>query len=441
MIEQVINRYPSTNEALKLLENFISNEINNTEKMSKLLKEHGNELLFMAIRLYFTEDSLNSNENINLNTTAFCMLPNKAKQAINDSRNYFMGYRKNDINATKFLCEIMDKYNIYNMVTRPYKEKLSSFINLSKLHETFYNFKNFDKYNSDEFAIKIFYFRFVSICQELIYYATVYKGDKLLRNMYEVIYKLDNKKITTNTELIEELKEKDDKYIEDFFSKLQDINQNYQLDSQKSIKEFTLNKESGILKNKTDNNRNISFKVETFNTLLKGVIDAIPKNKQKEVLKSAGLKPGKEFGQWIIKDLENREIFDAREQINAWFDFDSDVGFGSFEKEGFTQDNFIGAAFSNKSHEIGKIILKNNFLLEDKNNSEILVYFMAGYIEGILNTLFIYKKNQKTEIKVKNIKNNDKTSIFNIEVLNFGQDELKFIFDRKNYIKKINEKS
>lgn len=185
---------------------------------------------------------------------------------------------------------------------------------------------------------------------------------------------------------------------------------------------FRLETDRGALINPNDNSRNVSFKVETFQLLLKGLEEGISEaveqkdmaknmragkishsSKQKRIdkikrkwfedfLHSAGMKCGENFGRTIRESSEfwinvEEKYLGEEAKLRKWCTFDSDVGFGKFSLFSETV-KIVGGKFSE-----GDIILRESFLTSanDMNLKETENHrycsFMTGYIHGVLRQI------------------------------------------------------
>lgn len=163
----------------------------------------------------------------------------------------------------------------------------------------------------------------------------------------------------------------------------------------KRHKFFRLGK--GVLVNMSDNERNVSFKVQTFCSILddihreiiddektSGSSDANVNPIRSSKLKDAGLISGRRFAESVIKlwSEQNHDPHDLKGLLKYWCDFDSDVGFGSL----------TGDLEQRGVHLSGTVVVENNFLAEDRTDRDPdLCKLLAGYIEGVLENLFSTK--------------------------------------------------
>lgn len=182
---------------------------------------------------------------------------------------------------------------------------------------------------------------------------------------------------------------------------------------------FTLEFERGALINPNDDSRNVSFKVETFQLLLKGLEEGISKIKSRqdsnedshkwfeELLLTAGEKCGEKFGSALANMWSSEVDIGEHAKLKKWCVFDSDVGFGKFvvRKTKMDDDKIYRA----------EIILRESFLTEakdvldkektDDKSKHKYCDWMTGYITGVVNMIFkdkIYVKHEEmTEGEVK----------------------------------------
>jgi hypothetical protein len=195
------------------------------------------------------------------------------------------------------------------------------------------------------------------------------------------------------------------------------------LDIHEQDRIFLLEADRGALINPHDKSRNVSFKVETFQLLLKGLEEGIwetveqkdivinrefkqkdsdaEQNKENKVkrewfesfLFSAGVKCGEKFGKalrgfWSDTETAKKEEYLGEEaKLRKWCIFDSDVGFGKFGMFSKTL-NIIGGKFRE-----GDIILRESFLtpaedtsFKEKRNHRYCS-LMTGYIQGVLSQI------------------------------------------------------
>ena len=170
---------------------------------------------------------------------------------------------------------------------------------------------------------------------------------------------------------------------------------------------FILQRETGAMINPSDESRNVSFKVSTFNFMVEeirnGLVQVFHESGQdtgitssdieayfSQALRYSGAQCGARFGSalssmWNVGITGGEDEFLTEvDRIKKWCDFDSDIGFGrlSFEKE----DAEKGAI------EGGEIYLRESFLTATGQGGvkpHDRCEFMAGYIEGVLRTILL----------------------------------------------------
>jgi hypothetical protein len=112
----------------------------------------------------------------------------------------------------------------------------------------------------------------------------------------------------------------------------------------------------------------------------------------KVCLKQMGFGPGLEFGQRMAP-IFNADVDGPDSRLQEVMKMDSECGFGVFSIEGL--DSFaFGYAFSENRYpaKLGRVCLTNSFLgisEADLYEQSKLFYFMAGYLEGLVNGLWV----------------------------------------------------
>jgi cellulose biosynthesis protein BcsQ len=154
--------------------------------------------------------------------------------------------------------------------------------------------------------------------------------------------------------------------------------------------QFFLLEEQGILTNPADQERNVSFRVETFCGLLDDLHEELmasdPSGTPENALplRPAGRQPGKRFGKSLSEQLlEDSPLTDDAERLRRWCEFDSRVGFGGVSLEKVELDS-QGDALS------GVISVTGNFLAAERTlemNPFDLCPLLSGYVEGVLSML------------------------------------------------------
>ncbi len=179
-------------------------------------------------------------------------------------------------------------------------------------------------------------------------------------------------------------------------------------DLQEQDRMFNLEVESGALINPNDESRNVSFKVETFQLLIRGLEEGVEQHsgtqigdfdghteKKKffnKILQSAGNRCGSKFSDslnsmWKDENESGNSFLGEEAYIRKWCDFDSDIGFGKLSL--FPESVTIQGGKFRKGH----IVLRESFLTSAKDIDFDIVMdhkycsFMTGYIGGVLSIM------------------------------------------------------
>lgn len=169
---------------------------------------------------------------------------------------------------------------------------------------------------------------------------------------------------------------------------------------------FALYRRLGEMVNVVDNARNVSFRVDTFTTLLgnlrRHVERYIVEMRKKGELSNggkafagalalAGQKCGDHFGDSLLDVWKrSRAQHPLARRVERWCEFDSIVGWGRFRSAPENLPNDMTNDFS--------IIVVHNFLASGKEPD--LCPFMTGYIQGVLSQLL------ERQVKVSHSKRN-----------------------------------
>jgi hypothetical protein len=148
--------------------------------------------------------------------------------------------------------------------------------------------------------------------------------------------------------------------------------------------------DDGLLLNMADDERNVSFKVQTFCGMLddlhRNFVDAVKLNRGSDALvipevesrfTEAGHITGARFGKALV-DLWSRSSSpdDLEGVLDYWCNFDSDVGFGS-----------LAARLTDKAGRLGSVTVEQNFLAAGRGagpQQANLCQLLVGYIGGVL---------------------------------------------------------
>lgn len=172
---------------------------------------------------------------------------------------------------------------------------------------------------------------------------------------------------------------------------------------------FTWESERGAIINPSDDSRNVSFKVETFQVLLQGLehglamidhgpgsvesldsIDEKSPERIREVLFTAGRRCGEKFGDALAAGWHKSRDLGIEAKIRKWCEFDSDVGFGRFQME--------PQSIEIKGQKLLRcdIYLRESFLtpavdtLFNEAGDHRFCGLMTGYIQGVLSRILGY---------------------------------------------------
>jgi len=161
------------------------------------------------------------------------------------------------------------------------------------------------------------------------------------------------------------------------------------VDTEAGTKVFDLVEKRGLLFNRSDKSRNVSFKVATLVNLLSHIYAGITEIKSRDeadrIFEKAGHVCGTKFGAQMYESSQRSryELNDA-EVVERWCVFDSDVGFGRFH------NNLTFERSAHKFEVTGAINLSDNFLITSKTGKDTvhICPFMKGYIQGVLEMMF-----------------------------------------------------
>ena len=140
----------------------------------------------------------------------------------------------------------------------------------------------------------------------------------------------------------------------------------------------------GVMINPEDHQRNISFRTDTFISMLGGIFDNVVElagiDKAKSIFHETGYTSGRNFAQrlnssWEFADNGNVSI---EGKLRKWCEFDSNVGWGKFDVD-VTVDAETG------DFE-GTLTINECFIVDRKSRKQICE-FIRGYCEGVIETL------------------------------------------------------
>ena len=140
----------------------------------------------------------------------------------------------------------------------------------------------------------------------------------------------------------------------------------------------------GIMINPEDRQRNVSFRTDTFISMLGGIFDNVVTlaglDKAKDIFHSTGYTAGRNFAQRLNSSWEFGEGGTASiaSKLRKWCEFDSNVGWGKFDVN-VTVDEETG------DFE-GELTINECFIVDRKERKQICE-FIRGYCEGVIETL------------------------------------------------------
>jgi uncharacterized protein YutE (UPF0331/DUF86 family) len=146
---------------------------------------------------------------------------------------------------------------------------------------------------------------------------------------------------------------------------------------------IVLNEERGIIINEADGTRNISFKVDTINSMLesmyKFVLESSNESEAEKALFSIGFGGGNRFGKAMNSKWELLNMT-YEEKVSKWCEFDSVVGWGKYENNLHILDS--------EGIIDGELCVHENFLCYNRRKTDIkLCNFLKGYCTGVLEEL------------------------------------------------------
>ena len=149
-------------------------------------------------------------------------------------------------------------------------------------------------------------------------------------------------------------------------------------------KVFTYLSHRGIMINPEDQQRNVSFRTDTFIGLIGGIYDEIvamsDEKRAKEILWNSGYQSGQRFAQRLNSqwDLSADGASLYEEKLKKWCRFDSDVGWGKFD---------IKVKVNEETGDFkGELTINESFIVDLKNKRHVCE-FVRGYCDGVIETL------------------------------------------------------
>lgn len=135
-----------------------------------------------------------------------------------------------------------------------------------------------------------------------------------------------------------------------------------------------LNRNTGVLFDRTTNFRNISLRDKTLNIILDNIDNS-------EKTYEIGNKAGMDFYNSFEDELQRKgKNYDIKDKMDKWLEYDSSSGMGKFEIQ-----NDVGFPFELK---ISSPFVGN---CPGPNNINPRCYFLIGYVNGFCSKLFEQK--------------------------------------------------
>ena len=144
----------------------------------------------------------------------------------------------------------------------------------------------------------------------------------------------------------------------------------------------------GIMINPEDQQRNVSFRTDTFIGMMGGIFDEVVSLSDQEHAKKTFQLSGYACGQSFAQRLNSHWDLSAggtslyAEKLRKWCEFDSDVGWGKFD---------IDVEVNEETGDFrGRLTISECFIVDIKNKRHICE-FVKGYCEGVIETLLSIK--------------------------------------------------
>ena len=158
--------------------------------------------------------------------------------------------------------------------------------------------------------------------------------------------------------------------------------------SDNTQKVFSYIPHRGIMINPEDQQRNVSFRTDTFINMLGGIYDEVCNLSDIEHAKKTFLLSGYSCGQAFAQRLNSRWDLEAQttslyeEKLRKWCEFDSDVGWGKFD---------INVNVNEETGDFTGRLTINECFIVDIKNKRLICEFVRGYCEGVIETLLSAK--------------------------------------------------
>lgn len=153
-------------------------------------------------------------------------------------------------------------------------------------------------------------------------------------------------------------------------------------EAQRSI-EFLYVPEFGIMINPADGERNVSFRTDTFISMMGGIYEKVAEiagvENAGKIFFDSGYESGKNFAVRINSKWGNGfSIEEMKKKIQKWCAFDSLVGWGKFEAD---------IQFDEENDTFGGTLTITEAFIVDTQHKRKVCEFIRGYCTGVLDTL------------------------------------------------------
>ena len=136
--------------------------------------------------------------------------------------------------------------------------------------------------------------------------------------------------------------------------------------------------------NPEDRQRNVSFRTDTFISMLGGIFDNVVSlagiDKAKSIFHETGYTSGRNFAQRLNSSWEFGEGGTASiaSKLRKWCEFDSNVGWGKFD---------VNVNVDEETGDFDGTLTINECFIVDRKERKEICEFIRGYCEGVIETL------------------------------------------------------
>ncbi len=148
----------------------------------------------------------------------------------------------------------------------------------------------------------------------------------------------------------------------------------------------------GVMINPKDHQRNVSFRTDTFISLLGGIYEKVAKisdeDTAEKIFYDSGIQSGRNFAERINSQWNTSPtVEEMPHRLSKWCEFDSEVGWGYFtSKLDIDREN---GTFS------GNISIREAFIVDTIKKRKICS-FIRGYCTGVVSTLLGFDEIELT---------------------------------------------